>query len=84
VALTPQGVSVTDLSMNGTVVRLGGVADGELQLSRGASRQLGVADIVELFPGVEIGRIGALASSRPIDSASVLSDAPTMAFRPGF
>ncbi|MDI1459750.1 FHA domain-containing protein [Catellatospora sp. KI3] len=82
VALTQAGISITDLSMNGTLVRLGGAADGELQLSRGASRQLGVSDIVELFPGVEIGRLGALASSRPVDSASVLGEAPTMAFRP--
>ncbi|MEU7999836.1 FHA domain-containing protein [Catellatospora sp. NPDC049111] len=84
VSLSPQGISVTDLSMNGTLVRLGGAADGELQLSRGASRQLGVSDIVELFPGVEIGRIGALATTRPLDSSSVMSDAPTMTFRPGY
>jgi hypothetical protein len=84
VALTPQGISVTDLSMNGTVVRLGGAADGELQLSRGASRQLGQADLIELFPGVDIGRLGALASSRPVDTPSVMADAPTMTFRPNF
>jgi hypothetical protein len=83
-SLTPQGVSVTDLSMNGTLVRLGGAADGELQLSRGASRALGPSDVVELFPGVEVGRLGALASSRPVDTASVLADAPTMTFRPNF
>jgi hypothetical protein len=79
--LTPQGVSVTDNSMNGTVIRLGGAADGELPLTRGASRQLGQSDVIELFPGVEIGRVGALTSSRPVDSASVLGDAPTMTFR---
>lgn len=80
--LSPQGViTVADNSMNGTVVKLGGAADGEVTLTRGASRQLGPGDLVELFPGVEIGRVGALSSSRAVDNASVLGDAPTMSFR---
>lgn len=81
VSLTPQGISVTDMSMNGTIVRLGGAADGELTLSKGAHRTLGASDIVELFPGVEFGRLGALSSTRQLDG-SVVAEAPTMIFRP--
>lgn len=79
--LGPQGITATDNSMNGTTVRLGGAADGELALSRGASRLLGPSDVIEIFPGVEIGRLGALSSTRPVDAASVVGEAPTMIFR---
>ncbi|WP_020525016.1 FHA domain-containing protein [Catelliglobosispora koreensis] len=82
VSLTQQGIQVTDLSMNGTTVRLGGAADGELALSKGAHRVLGASDIVELFPGVEFGRLGALSSTRSLDVSSVVAEAPTMIFRP--
>lgn len=79
--LGPQGITITDNSMNGTTIRLGGAADGELQLSKGAHRLLGPSDVVELHPGVEIGRLGALSSTRPVDSASAMGEAPTMIFR---
>lgn len=82
-SLGPQGITVTDVSMNGTIVRLGGVADGELALTKGAHRLLGPSDVVELFPGVEIGRLGALSSTRPLDLNSVVGEAPTMIFRQG-
>jgi hypothetical protein len=80
-SLGPQGIMVTDNSMNGTTIRLGGAADGELALSKGAHRVLGPSDLIELFPGVEIGRLGALSSTRPVDSSSVVGEAPTMIFR---
>lgn len=80
-SLGPQGVTVTDMSMNGTTIRLGGASDGELTLTKGAQRVLGPSDVVELYPGVEIGRLGALSSTRPLDVGSVVSDAPTMIFR---
>jgi len=80
-SLGPQGITVTDQSMNGTTVRLGGAADGELALSKGAHRLLGPSDVIELHPGVEIGRLGALSSTRPVDAASVVGEAPTMIFR---
>ena len=47
--------------------------------ARGTFRVRG--DVIELFPGVEIGRVGALSSTRPVDNASILGDAPTMTFR---
>jgi len=81
VALTQQGISVTDTSMNGTIVKLGGAVDGELALTKGAHRVLGASDLVELFPGVEFGRLGALSSTRQLDG-SVVAEAPTMIFRP--
>lgn len=80
-SLGPQGIMVTDQSMNGTIVRLGGAADGELSLGKGAQRLLGPSDLIELHPGVEIGRLGALSSTRPLDLASVVGEAPTMIFR---
>lgn len=79
-SLGPQGVTVTDQSMNGTIVHLGGASDGELTLSKGAHRLLGPSDVIELHPGVEIGRLGALSSTRPVDSSAV-GEAPTMIFR---
>jgi hypothetical protein len=82
VSLTQQGISVTDLSMNGTVIKLGGAADGELAMTKGAHRILGASDLVELFPGVEFGRLGALSSTRSLDVSSVVAEAPTMIFRP--
>lgn len=81
-SLTPQGITVTDLSMNGTTIRLGGASDGELVLSRGAQRVLGPSDLVEIFPGVEFGRLGALSSTRALDVSSVVAEAPTMIFKP--
>jgi hypothetical protein len=51
-------------------------------LSRGAQRTLGASDIVEIFPGVEFGRLGALSSTRSLDVASVVAEAPTMIFKP--
>jgi hypothetical protein len=68
--------------MNGTTIRLGGASDGELVLSRGAQRLLGPSDLVEIFPGVEFGRLGALSSTRSLDVSSVVAEAPTMIFKP--
>ena len=47
----------------------------------GASRVLGASDLVEIFPGVEFGRLGALSSTRQLDG-SVVAEAPTIIFRP--
>ena len=42
---------------------------------------LGEGDIVELYPGVQIGRAEELPSAAPFSPTSVMAEAPTMAMR---
>jgi hypothetical protein len=81
----PDGLTVTDLSENGTVVwrRLGPADPGTTRLLRGESYPLGEWDSVELYTGIELlrgdrRRSVVLGRDEP---ASVLVDAPTAAHR---
>ncbi|GGM28828.1 MULTISPECIES: FHA domain-containing protein [Micromonospora] len=76
-------VVVTDVSTNGSGIRPGGSMDeaDRLPLNPRQSRILDGGDMVELYPGVQVGRPGELASGAPITPASVMAEAPTMAMR---
>ncbi|GAA4576112.1 hypothetical protein GCM10023176_46830 [Micromonospora coerulea] len=76
-------VVVTDTSTNGSGIRpKGSMAEPDrLPLAPQQSRVLGEGDIVELYPGVQIGRPDELPTGAPFTPASVMAEAPTMAMR---
>ncbi|MER5453309.1 FHA domain-containing protein [Micromonospora sp. NPDC002389] len=76
-------VVATDVSTNGSGIRPGGsMAESDrLPLAPQQSRVLGNGDMVELYPGVQIGRPSELPSGAPYNPDSVMSEAPTMAMR---
>jgi hypothetical protein len=76
-------VVVTDTSTNGSGIRPGGsmAEPDRLKLAPQQSRVLGEGDIVELYPGVQVGRADELPSAAPFTPASVMAEAPTMAMR---
>ncbi|WP_433529725.1 FHA domain-containing protein [Micromonospora sp. CA-263727] len=76
-------VVVTDVSTNGSGVRPGGsMAESDrIPLAPQQSRVLGAGDMVELYPGVQIGRPSELPTGAPYNPDSVMSEAPTMAMR---
>ena len=86
VLLTLRGTEVTaqDISMNGTGIRPGGSFDDNqrLTLRRDETRVLAADDVVELYPGVLLGRSKLWASGGVVQPESVMGEAPTMAFRP--
>ncbi|MFC0005936.1 FHA domain-containing protein [Micromonospora siamensis] len=76
-------VIVTDTSTNGSGIRpAGSMNDADrIALAPQQSRVLGAGDVVELYPGVQIGRAEELPSAAPFTPASVMAEAPTMAMR---
>ncbi|MGK5742562.1 FHA domain-containing protein [Micromonospora sp. URMC 103] len=76
-------VIVTDVSTNGSGIRPGGsMAEGErVPLAPKQSRVLAENDMVELYPGVQVGRAEELPTGAPFTPASVMAEAPTMAMR---
>lgn len=76
-------VIVTDTSTNGSGIRPGGsmVEADRLALAPQQSRVLGEGDIVELYPGVQVGRADELPSDAKFSPTSVMAEAPTMAMR---
>lgn len=76
-------VVVTDTSTNGSGVRPGGsmAEPDRIALAPQQSRVLGEGDLVELYPGVQIGRADELASDAKFNPTSVMAEAPTMAMR---
>ncbi|MFE9205788.1 FHA domain-containing protein [Micromonospora sp. NPDC007230] len=74
---------VTDTSTNGSGVRPGGsMAESDrIALAPQQSRVLGEGDIVELYPGVQVGRADELPSDAKFSPTSVMAEAPTMAMR---
>ncbi|MEU5548823.1 FHA domain-containing protein [Micromonospora sp. NPDC047793] len=76
-------IVATDVSTNGSGIRPGGsMAESDrLPLAPQQSRALGSGDMVELYPGVQIGRPSDLPSGAPYNPDSVMSEAPTMAMR---
>ncbi|MGW5671349.1 FHA domain-containing protein [Micromonospora sp. NPDC003776] len=76
-------VIVTDTSTNGSGIRPGGsMAEADrLALAPQQSRVLAEGDIVELYPGVHVGRADDLPSDAKFSPTSVMAEAPTMAMR---
>ncbi|MEU4642181.1 FHA domain-containing protein [Micromonospora sp. NPDC023814] len=76
-------VIVTDVSTNGSGIRPGGsMAEGDrVPLAPKQSRVLTEGDMVELYPGVQVGRPGELPAGAPYTPNSVMAEAPTMAMR---
>ncbi|MEH1012899.1 FHA domain-containing protein [Micromonospora sp. CPCC 206060] len=76
-------VIVTDLSTNGSGIRPGGSMDEaeRIPLAPRQSRVLGPGDMVELYPGVQVGRAGELPTGAAFNPTSVMAEAPTMAMR---
>ncbi|WBB66661.1 FHA domain-containing protein [Micromonospora sp. WMMD812] len=76
-------VIVTDVSTNGSGIRPGGsMTESErVPLAPQQSRVLAENDMVELYPGVQVGRAEELPTGAPFTPASVMAEAPTMAMR---
>ncbi|WP_433313634.1 FHA domain-containing protein [Micromonospora chersina] len=76
-------VIVTDTSTNGSGVRPGGsmAEPDRIPLAPQQSRVLGEGDLVELYPGVQIGRADEVTSDAKFSPTSVMAEAPTMAMR---
>ncbi|MEV4202438.1 FHA domain-containing protein [Micromonospora globbae] len=76
-------VIVTDISTNGSGIRPGGsLAEGDrIALAPKQSRVLAENDMVELYPGVQVGRAEELPTDATFTPASVMAEAPTMAMR---
>ncbi|MFG1775584.1 FHA domain-containing protein [Micromonospora sp. NPDC049051] len=76
-------VIVTDVSTNGSGIRPNGsmVEAERVPLAPQQSRVLAEGDMVELYPGVQIGRPGELPTGASYTPTSVMAEAPTMAMR---
>ncbi|NES28761.1 FHA domain-containing protein [Micromonospora terminaliae] len=76
-------VIVTDTSTNGSGVRPGGsmAEPDRVPLAPQQSRVLGEGDLIELYPGVQIGRADEVSSDAKFSPTSVMAEAPTMAMR---
>ncbi|MCX4470244.1 hypothetical protein C5N14_03535 [Micromonospora sp. MW-13] len=76
-------VIVTDISTNGSGVRPGGsmAEPDRIPLKPQQSRVLSANDMVELYPGVQVGRADELPTGAPFTPTSVMAEAPTMAMR---
>lgn len=72
-----------DVSTNGSGVRPGGSMDeaDRIPLVGRQSRVLAPKDILELYPGVQVGRSRIWASGGAASPMSVMANAPTMAIR---
>lgn len=71
-----------DVSTNGTGVRPGGSMDDDERISlKRQSRALAGNDVVELYPGVQVGRARNWTSGGVANPSSVMAEAPTMAMR---
>jgi hypothetical protein len=81
--LRGQDLVARDISTNGTAVRQGGsMTDADrVLLTRDQTRVLAETDVLELYPGVHIGRANRWSSGGVLDPGSVMSDAPTMTLR---
>ncbi|GAB3970024.1 FHA domain-containing protein [Plantactinospora veratri] len=72
-----------DVSTNGSGVRPGGSMDEaeRVALAHQQSRVMRGGDIVELYPGVQVGRSSTWNSGGMTNPTSVMAEAPTMAIR---
>lgn len=76
-------IVISDVSTNGSGIRPGGsmAEPDRVALLPQQSRVLDAGDMVELYPGVQIGRAGELPSAASFNPTSVMAEAPTMAMR---
>ncbi|WFE42137.1 FHA domain-containing protein [Micromonospora sp. WMMD998] len=76
-------VVVTDTSTNGSGIRPGGsmAETDRIPLPPQQSRTLGEGDLIELYPGVQVGRAAETTSDATYAPNSVMAEAPTMAMR---
>ncbi|MFC3501103.1 FHA domain-containing protein [Micromonospora krabiensis] len=76
-------IIVTDLSTNGSGIRPGGsmTESDRIPLAPQQSRVLAENDMVELYPGVQVGRAEELPTGASYTPTSVMAEAPTMAMR---
>ncbi|HEX5596425.1 MAG TPA: FHA domain-containing protein [Micromonosporaceae bacterium] len=74
---------VHDISTNGSGIRPGGSMEeaDRVALMPRQARVLGAGDIVELYPGVQVGRAHNWARGGVVNPSSVLAEAPTMTIR---
>ncbi|MGW0431273.1 FHA domain-containing protein [Micromonospora sp. NPDC003197] len=72
-----------DVSTNGSGIRPGGSMDEaqRVPLINQQARALSTGDLVELYPGVQIGRAAKMTSGGDFNPTSVMAEAPTMAIR---
>ena len=77
------GLTVQDVSTNGTGIRPGGspADDDRITLGRNETRALAPTDVVELYGGVNVGRSKIWATGGVVQPTSVMAEAPTMALR---
>ncbi|NYT92852.1 FHA domain-containing protein [Salinispora sp. H7-4] len=76
-------IVVTDVSTNGSGIRPNGsmVEAERVPLAPQQSRVLAEGEMVELYPGVQVGRPDELPAGAPYTPTSVMAEAPTMAMR---
>ncbi|MFC0530656.1 FHA domain-containing protein [Phytohabitans kaempferiae] len=75
-------VMAQDVSTNGTGVRPGGSMDeAERMILKRQSRVLAPGDLIELYPGVHVGKARTLTSAVPLSAVSVMAEAPTLSMR---
>jgi hypothetical protein len=80
---TDRGLTVQDVSTNGSGIRPGGSPDDDerITLGRNETRTLAPTDVVELYGGVNVGRSKIWATGGVVQPTSVMAEAPTMALR---
>ena len=75
-------VVAQDVSTNGTGVRPGGSMDeAERMILKHQTRVLSQGDLIELYPGVLVGKARTLTSAAPLSAVSVMAEAPTLSMR---
>ncbi len=75
-------VVAQDVSTNGTGVRPGGSMDeAERMTLKRQTRVLSPGDLIELYPGVHVGKARTLTSAAPLTAVSVMAEAPTLSMR---
>ncbi|BCB87132.1 hypothetical protein Psuf_044450 [Phytohabitans suffuscus] len=75
-------VVAQDVSTNGTGVRPGGSMDeAERVTLKRQTRVLSPGDLIELYPGVHVGKARTLTSAAPLSAVSVMAEAPTLSMR---
>ncbi len=75
-------LTAQDVSTNGTGIRPGGSLDDDERVTlQHQTRVLGPTDVVELYPGVHVGRARNWVSGGVTDPVSVMADAPTISMR---
>ncbi|GAA1841624.1 FHA domain-containing protein [Asanoa iriomotensis] len=73
---------VQDVSTNGTGLRPGGSIDDDNRITlKSQARALGMGDVVELYPGVQVARSRTWTTGGVTNPSSVMAEAPTTTMR---